>query len=93
MSELPPDCVLRLAPGCRLRTTNGQDDVLLIPEGALHLKGPARAIIELCDGQRALAEIIQELRRRYASEDAARIETEAIAFLTRMHDRGVLEDA
>ena len=47
MSELEKDCVLRLAPGCRLSTAEGRQDMLLIPEGALRLKGPARAILEL----------------------------------------------
>lgn len=92
MSELAPDLILRLAPGCRLSTAQGQGDVLLIPEGALRLKGPARSILELCNGERKLGEIVRELRSRYPAEDAARIETEAVAFLTRMRDRGVLED-
>jgi pyrroloquinoline quinone biosynthesis protein D len=92
MSELAQDRILRLAPGCRLSTAEGREDLLLIPEGALRLKGPARAIVELCDGERALGAIVEELRRRYPSEDAARIETEAVAFLTRMRDRGVLEE-
>ena len=92
MSELAPDRILRLARGCRLNRVEGQGDVLLIPEGALRLKGPARAILELCNGERALGEIVRELRSRYPAEDAARIEAEAVAFLTRMRDRGVLEE-
>ena len=92
MSELAQDRILRLAVGCRLSTTEGQGDLLLIPEGALRLKGPARTILELCNGERALSQIVQELRRRYPSEDSARIETEALAFLKRMRERGVLED-
>ena len=92
MSDLAQDRILRSALGCRLSTAEGQGDVLLIPEGAMRLKGPARTILELCDGERALSEIVLELRRRYPSEDAARIEMEAVAFLTRMRDRGVLED-
>ena len=91
MSELAQDRVLRLAPGCRLNTPGGPEDLLLIPEGALRLKGPARTIVELCDGQRALRDIVEELKRHYPSEDAARIETEAVALLARLYDRGVLE--
>jgi len=93
MSEAAQDCVPRLARGCRLNTAGGQEDVLLIPEGALRLKGPARAILELCDGERALRQIVEELTRRYPSGDLARIETEVIALLTRLRDRGVLEYA
>jgi pyrroloquinoline quinone biosynthesis protein D len=91
MSEGAKDRVPRLAPGCRLRVAEGQEDVLLIPEGALRLKGPARAIIELCDGQRALRHILEELTERYPSDDATRIETEVMALLGRLRDRGVLE--
>ena len=91
MSEIAPDSVLRLAPGCRLSAAGGPEDLLLIPEGALRLQGPARAIVELCDGQRAMREIAEELKRRYPSADAVRIETEAAALLTRLRNRGVLE--
>ena len=91
MSEMAKDRIPLLAPGCRFSTAEGQEDLLLIPEGALRLKGPARTILELCDGERALDEIVQELRRRYPLEDAARIETDAVAFVTRMRERGVLE--
>ena len=92
MSELAKDHVLRLALGCRLSAGEAREDMLLIPEGVMRLKGPARTILELCDGKRALGEIIEELRHRYPWEDAARIETEAVAFLVRLRDRGVLED-
>ena len=91
MSEGVQDRVPRLAPGCRLGNAEGQENLLLIPEGALRLKGPARGIVELCDGERALRQIIEELTRRYPSDDATRIETEVIALLGRLRDRGVLE--
>lgn len=91
MSEAAQDSVPRLAPGCRLNGAGGQEDLLLIPEGALRLKGPARAIIELCDGERALRQIVEELTRRYPSDDAARIKTEVMALLAHLRDRGVLQ--
>jgi pyrroloquinoline quinone biosynthesis protein D len=91
MSELARDSVPRLAPGCRLNAAGGPEDLLLMPEGAFRLKGPARAIVELCDGERTLSQIVEELHGRYPGEDAARIETEAVALLARLRDRGVLE--
>ncbi len=91
MSGLTKDSVLRLVQGCRFSVAKGQEDVLLIPEGALRLKGPAHAVVELCDGKRTLQEIVDELRGRYPSGDAARIEAEAVAFLERLRDRGVIE--
>ena len=83
--------VPRLAPGCRLNAAGSPEDLLLIPEGALRLKGPARKIVELCNGERTLSQIVAELRRHYPSAEPARIETEAVALLARLRDRGALE--
>lgn len=91
MSEVAQNSVLRLAPGCRLSEHGAAQDLLLIPEGALRMQGPARKIVELCDGKRPVSEIVGELQRRYGTEDAARIETETVALLTRLRERGVLE--
>ncbi len=91
MSGLAQDSVLRLAPGCRLNAVGGPEDLLLIPEGALRLKGPARTIVELCNGKHTLPEIVEELKRRYPSDDTVRVETEAMTLLSRLRDRGVLE--
>lgn len=91
MNQIEPDAILRLAPGCRLSEPGTTEDLLLIPEGALRLKGPARAIVELCTGQLAVREIIEELQRRFGSENTERIESETMALLTRLRERGALE--
>src|SRR5947209_1092839 len=93
MSEFAQDSVPQLSPGCRLNAPGQPEDLLLIPEGALRLKGPARSIVELCDGKRTLSGIVEELRGRYPSEDAAKMETETVTLLARLRDRGVLECA
>jgi pyrroloquinoline quinone biosynthesis protein D len=91
MSAPESNCVPRLAPGCRLNAAGSPEDLLLIPEGALRLKGPARTIVELCNGERTLSEIVVELQRHYPSAEPARIETEAVALLSRLRDRGALK--
>jgi coenzyme PQQ biosynthesis protein PqqD len=91
MTQVTLNSVLRLAPGCRLSEHGAPEDLLLIPEGALRMQGPARKIVELLNGERAVREIIEALQHRYGSEDAARIETETLALLTRLRERGVLE--
>ncbi len=93
MSAMERNRVPRLAPGCRLNAAGGPEDLLLIPEGALRLKGPARTIVELCNGERTFADIVEELQRHYPSAQPDRIETEAVALLARLRDRGVLEYA
>jgi pyrroloquinoline quinone biosynthesis protein D len=74
-----------------LSTAEGQEDVLLMPERALRLKGPARAIVELCDGARTLREIVEAVQQRYSSGDPKQIETDVVALLASLHDRGVVE--
>lgn len=92
MSEAVLDRAPRLAAGCRLSSAAGQEDLLLIPECALRLKGTGRAIVEQCDGVRTVREIVDQLARRY-SADVARVETDVLALLAQLHDRGVLEYA
>jgi coenzyme PQQ biosynthesis protein PqqD len=91
MNGFRQDALLRLAPGCRLNAAGGTEDLLLIPEGALRLKGASRTIVELCDGRRTLPQIVAELQRRFPSADLVRIETETLTLLQRLRDRGVLE--
>jgi pyrroloquinoline quinone biosynthesis protein D len=85
--------VPRLAPGCRLGSAAGQEDMLLIPEAALRMKGPARLILERCDGTRSVGNIVAELCALFPNADVERIETEAIALLERLHGRGAIEVA
>jgi coenzyme PQQ biosynthesis protein PqqD len=91
MNPVTLESVLRLAPGCRLNDHGSPQNLLLIPEGAMRMQGPARKIVELLNGERTIREIIDELQHHYGSEDAARIETETLALLTRLRERGILE--
>jgi coenzyme PQQ biosynthesis protein PqqD len=45
--------------------------VLLYPEGAVFLNDTGRAILELCDGRRSVAEIATTLGARYDADVAA----------------------
>jgi len=57
---------LRLAPHVRLTDDQArQRHVLLTPETVTVLNGTGAAIVELCDGERTVAEILAELRGRY----------------------------
>ena len=75
----------RLAPGCRLAS----GDMLLVPEGAIRLQGPARHILECCDG-RSFREIVSALQQRFTEGDPARIAQDTAAFLERLYDRRVV---
>ncbi|MBV8550952.1 MAG: pyrroloquinoline quinone biosynthesis peptide chaperone PqqD [Acidobacteriaceae bacterium] len=77
-----------LKRGCRLSTI---EPLLLIPEGALRLQGPGRRILELCDGERSLADVIDELQAEYASAEPSKMSGEVVAFLKALAERGAIE--
>jgi pyrroloquinoline quinone biosynthesis protein D len=57
----------RLAPHVRLSYDPARRrHVLLTPETVTLLNGTGAAILELCDGERTMAEILAELKGRYA---------------------------
>ena len=61
--------------------------VLLTPEAVTVLNRTGAAVLELCDGQRTVTEIVAELRGRYASVD----DGEVRVFLDRLAARRCLE--
>ncbi len=80
----------RLRPGCRFSEATGQEHVLLIPEGVLKLAGPARKILELCDGQNTLSQIVAALHSLYPTAPREQIERETASYLDRLRERGAL---
>jgi pyrroloquinoline quinone biosynthesis protein D len=63
--------------------------VLLYPEGAMFLNESGKAILELCDGHRTIAEIAQELGERYQTD----VTTDVNEYLERLADRFLVTDA
>jgi coenzyme PQQ biosynthesis protein PqqD len=53
--------------------------------------GPGRKIVERCDGQRTVGEIIQELKAEFPSVEPGRIEAEVTTFLERLHQKRVID--
>jgi pyrroloquinoline quinone biosynthesis protein D len=80
-----------LRAGCRLSPASNPESLLLIPEGALRLYGPSRKILELCDGQRSIDEIIVELGQTFPSANRDRMGAEVTGFLQRMQEKGAIE--
>ena len=78
----------RFAKGVKLRR-DGDDAMLLVPEGALVLNGSASVALELVDGIRTLQQIVAELVERFdVSPELARAETAAL--FERLIERGFL---
>ncbi|ADV82901.1 pyrroloquinoline quinone biosynthesis peptide chaperone PqqD [Terriglobus saanensis] len=81
------DSVPRLSLGCRLHPGG---EALLIPEGALNLKGPAREVLARLDGKRSIAEIAADLLGEFPGVPAELIQQDVLALLERMQQRGVI---
>jgi pyrroloquinoline quinone biosynthesis protein D len=65
--------VPRVAPKARLHWDEVRErHVLLYPEGLVTLNETAAAILQLCDGERRVAQIVATLRLRYQAEGIER---------------------
>ena len=80
----------RLAPGVRL-SENNQQRVLLMPERALRLNGPSLEIVERCDGQHTVQQIISELQQIYSKAEPKKVETDILDYLTRLNDQRAID--
>ena len=81
----------QLAPGVRLRWDEVRErHVLLYPEGALTLNETAANVLELCDGERTIDDIAQELSSRY---DGADVRSDVESLVGAIAGRGLVVDA
>jgi len=64
---------------------------VLFPEGAIRVQGTGRAILELCDGQRNMLEIIAELQKQYILVSPGRIREEADQFLEKLQEKRIVD--
>jgi pyrroloquinoline quinone biosynthesis protein D len=81
----------RLATGARLRYDEVREEhLLLIPEGAVRLNPTAAEVLELCDGERSLEDIVGALSARY---DGADLRDDVHELVDAMAQRGLVVDA
>ena len=80
----------RLVTGARLRYDEVREEhVLLIPEGAVRLNPTAAHVLELCDGERSLDDIVGALSARY---DGAEVRDDVLELVDAMAQRGLVVD-
>lgn len=91
MSAPKPESRPRLAPGCRLNEKTQQQRVLLMPERALRLNGPSLEIIERCDGNHTVQQIVTELQRLYSKAQPRKVEEDILGYLARLHEQRALD--
>ena len=82
----------RLAVGVRLGQNNNQQ-VLLMPERALRLNGPSLEIVQRCDGNHSVQQIITELQSLYSKADPAKVESDILGYLQLLQDQRALDFA
>ena len=80
----------RLAVGCRWGGTE-EDRVILFPEGAIKLQGTGRQILERCDGQRTLREIISSLQKEFGMTDPEKIRADIGVFLEQLQKKRIVD--
>jgi pyrroloquinoline quinone biosynthesis protein D len=81
----------RLVTGARLRYDEVREEhLLLVPEGAVRLNPTAAAVLELCDGERTVDDIVGVLTVRY---DGADVSDDVRELVNGMAERGLLIDA
>ena len=81
----------RLVTGARLRYDDVREEhVLLVPEGVVRLNPTAAAVLELCDGERSLDEIVGTLSARYESSD---LSDDVQGLVDGLSQRGLVVDA
>ena len=81
----------RLVTGARLRYDEVREEhLLLIPEGAVRLNPTAAEVLELCDGERSLDDIVGALSTRYVGAD---VRDDVLELIDAMAQRGLVIDA
>jgi pyrroloquinoline quinone biosynthesis protein D len=70
----------RLAAGCRMGENNNQR-ILLMPERALRLQGPSLEIVERCNGQNTVQQIIKDLQEIYWKAEPRKVEEDILNYL------------
>ncbi|MGC2108653.1 MAG: pyrroloquinoline quinone biosynthesis peptide chaperone PqqD [Candidatus Korobacteraceae bacterium] len=80
----------RLAPGCRWGT-HGEKPVVLYPEGMIRVEGTGQHILELCDGQRTVQEIVTALSEKYGAGDPEKIMQDVASFLEALQRKRIVD--
>ena len=89
LTKVHTDARPYLAPGVRLFWDEvRQQPFLLFPEGTLVLNKTALAILELCDCDHTLSEIITELTTKYPSSN---LKADVHNFLSQIAARGLIK--
>jgi pyrroloquinoline quinone biosynthesis protein D len=81
----------RLVTGARLQYDEVREEhMLLIPEGVVRLNPTAAAVLELCDGERSVDDIVSTLSARY---EGAEVRDDVQGLVDGLSQKGLVVDA
>jgi pyrroloquinoline quinone biosynthesis protein D len=80
----------KFASGCRWGT-NGEEQVVLFPEGMIRVQGTGQLILELCDGERTIDQIVSELSNQFNNADSDKIRQDVHAFLESLNEKRIVD--
>jgi len=89
-SQLADSSIPRLAAGCRWGGSE-EEPVVLFPEGAIRVQGSGLLILQLCDGERSLADVVKELESQYILAQPGKIRADVTAFLEQLHEKRIVD--
>jgi len=89
-TTIDPNSKPRLAAGVRLGENNNQR-VLLMPERALRLNGPSLEIVQRCDGNHTIAQIISELQAIYSKAKPEKVAEDILGYLQLLQSQRAIE--
>jgi coenzyme PQQ biosynthesis protein PqqD len=64
---------------------------VLFPEGMIRVQGTGQKILELCDGQRTVQEIVTALAETYSGGDPAKIREDVGIFLEALQRKRIVD--
>jgi pyrroloquinoline quinone biosynthesis protein D len=80
----------RFAAGCRWGT-QGEERVVLFPEGMIRVQGTGQKILELCDGKRTVEEIVTALSATYTGAALGKIRDDVGSFLEALQQKRIVD--
>ncbi len=89
LAEPLPESQPRLAAGCRW-ATHAEKPVVLYPEGMIRIQGTGQNILELCDGQRTVQQIVATLAEKYGA-DPEKIMGDVSSFLEALQNKRIVD--
>ena len=64
---------------------------MLFPEGMIRVQGTGQNILELCDGQRTVQEIVAALSATYSGGDPVKIREDVGSFLEALQQKRIVD--